>query len=104
MNVLSCKKIIIMPHVRRNACQDVSDFDKGRAVIYQDCTLLHRSIVSHFGCDSKDSRQNLKSINSGTHNSSCPGSQLTSPFLHSTNRREDMFPTSFMDSCCPNMS
>ncbi|GFW50725.1 hypothetical protein TNCV_2890271 [Trichonephila clavipes] len=37
---ISCKK-------KRNAYQHVADFDNGRFVVYQDCSLSLRSIAAH---------------------------------------------------------
>ncbi|GFU04659.1 HTH_Tnp_Tc3_2 domain-containing protein [Trichonephila clavipes] len=36
----------------RNACQHVSDSDKGRIVAYRDCDLSYRSITARVGRDS----------------------------------------------------
>ncbi|GFU66084.1 HTH_Tnp_Tc3_2 domain-containing protein [Trichonephila clavipes] len=42
----------MMPRVRsRNAYQYVSDFDKGRIVVYTDCGLSYRRIPARIGRD-----------------------------------------------------
>ncbi|GFU47616.1 hypothetical protein TNCV_3878151, partial [Trichonephila clavipes] len=42
----------MMPRVRsRNAYQYVSDFDKGRIVVYTDCGLSYRRIAARIGRD-----------------------------------------------------
>ena len=41
----------MLPHVKRNACQHVSDFDAGWIIAYQDCSLLYHSIVARVGHD-----------------------------------------------------
>ncbi|GFY30822.1 hypothetical protein TNCV_3119821 [Trichonephila clavipes] len=51
-----------MPRVRsRNACQHVSDFDKGLIVAYWDCGLSYHSIAAKVLRDPTDCQQNMES-------------------------------------------